>query len=184
MRSRGSKMPARYKYVATPKTRDIRASLWLVGRFASPLRRPVDDRFKIGAATNAAFASFFAFQRCKTSWKIAFENSGIVANAISLATPRLSTDQRICGLYQCFHGRPIAPKTEQGCESRKPPPSPRPPQGDQWQSDPLAHPSGSLRFYPINSKGLRASQLLTRPNLGTRWVTFTHPKGSIWGKRL
>jgi hypothetical protein len=92
----------RYKYVATPKTRDIRASLWLVGHFASPLRRPVDDRFKIGAATNAAFASFFAFQRCKTSWKIAFENSGIVADALSLATPRLSTDRRICGLYQWF----------------------------------------------------------------------------------
>jgi hypothetical protein len=97
-----TELSARYKYVATPKPRDIRASLWLVGRFASPLRRPVDDRFKIGAATNAAFASFFAFQRCKTSWKIAFENTGIVVAALSLAAPRLSTDRRICGLYQCF----------------------------------------------------------------------------------
>jgi hypothetical protein len=144
---------APYKYVATPKTRDIRASLWLVGHFASPLRRPVDDRFKIGAATNAAFALFFAFQRCKTSWKIAFVNSGIVADALSLATPRLSTDRRICGLYQCFHGRPIASKTEQGCEFRTPPPSSRSPQRDHRAQDPLAHPSGSLRFYPINSKG-------------------------------
>jgi hypothetical protein len=97
-----TELSARYKYVATPKPRDIRASLWLVGRFASPLRRPVDDRFKIGAATNAALASFFAFQRFKISWKIAFENTGVVVAALSLAAPRLSTDRRICGLYQCF----------------------------------------------------------------------------------
>ncbi len=33
------------------------------------------------------------------------------------------------------------------CESTKPPPLTRPPQGDSKQKDPLAHPSGSLHFY-------------------------------------
>jgi hypothetical protein len=51
----------------------------------------------------------------------------------------------------------IAAKTEQGCESRKPPPSNGSPQRDHIAQDPLAHPSGSLRFYPIKSKGSRAS---------------------------
>ncbi|MEK0424128.1 MAG: hypothetical protein RJB11_219 [Planctomycetota bacterium] len=83
-----------------------------------------------------------------------------------------------------FHGSPAALKTEQPCEFRTPPPSSRSPQRDHIAQDPLANPSGSLRFYPINSMGLRASQLLSRPNLGTRLVTFTRPKGSIWGKRL
>ncbi len=68
-----------------------------------------------------------------------------------------------------FHVSPAAPKTEQGCESRTPPPSSRSPHRDHSAQDPLANPSGSLRFYPINSKGSRAigsnrsSQRVTHP---------------------
>ena len=94
-------------------------------------------------------------------------------------------------VYQCvgqFRGQNISSANESQtcdrsvikwhpCESTKPPPSPRPPQGDQWQSDPLDNPSGSLHFYPIKSKGsrvigsIRSSQHVTHP-----WPIFG-PKG-------
>ncbi len=112
------------------------------------------------------------------------ENSALGVAAVSPTTSRLSNDLRICEFPSVFHGSPAASKTEQGCEFRTPPPSSRSPQRDHRAPDPLAHPSGSLRFYLIKSKGSRASQLLTRPNLGTRLVSITYPKGSIWGKRL
>ena len=112
------------------------------------------------------------------------ENSALGVAAVSPTTSRLSNDLRICEFPSVFHGSPVVSKTEQGCEFRTPPPSSRSPQRDHTAQDPLAHPSGFLRFYPINSKGLRASQLLTRPNLGTRSMTMTRPKGSILGKRL
>jgi hypothetical protein len=105
------------------------------------------------------------------------ETSALVVAAVTPAIPRLSNELRICDFPCVFHGLPASSKTEQGCESKKPPPSSRSPQRDHTAYDPLATPSGSLRFYPIKSKGSRASQLLTRPNLGTRLVSITHPKG-------
>jgi hypothetical protein len=64
-----------------------------------------------------------------------------------------------------FHVSPAAPKTEQGCESRTPPPSSWPPQGDHSAQDPLAHPSGSLRFY-AEIRGF-----CEKPNLARRQTT-------------
>ena len=63
-------------------------------------------------------------------------------------------------------------KTEQGCEFRTPPPSSWLPQRDHTAQDPLANPSGSLRFYAINSKRSRISQRITRPDLGARFVSI------------
>ena len=54
---------ARYKNVATPKQRDMRAWMRLFGCLASPLQRPIDDKFKISAAANSGYAIGFSVSR-------------------------------------------------------------------------------------------------------------------------
>ncbi len=56
-------MFARYKNVATPKQRDMRARLRLFGCLASPLPRPNDVKFKISAAENSGYAIGFSVSR-------------------------------------------------------------------------------------------------------------------------
>ena len=51
-------------------------------------------------------------------------------------------------------------------------------------SDPLAHPSGSLRFYPINLGVLQIVELLRYTNHGTRLAPIATRKGSNRGQRL
>ena len=59
---------ARYKHITTPKKRDMRARLRLVGRLISPLQGPIDVKFKIGAAANSGFAIGFSLSRsCRGS---------------------------------------------------------------------------------------------------------------------
>jgi hypothetical protein len=57
------RLSVRYKNVATPNKRDTRAPLRLVGRLISPLQRPIDVNFKIGAAANSVYAIFFSVSR-------------------------------------------------------------------------------------------------------------------------
>ena len=54
---------ARFKNVATPKQRDMPASLPLFGCLASPLQRPTDVEFKICAAANSDYAIGFSVSR-------------------------------------------------------------------------------------------------------------------------
>jgi dipeptidyl aminopeptidase/acylaminoacyl peptidase len=58
---------ARYKNVATPKQRDMRARLRLVRRLTSPLQRPIEVKFKIGAEANSGYAIVFRVSRSSRS---------------------------------------------------------------------------------------------------------------------
>ena len=107
--------------------------------------------------TASARRSGIAKLRVKTFCTFALEYPGLAVALLILGLSRLSNQLRICGFPCVFHGSQASPKTEQGCEFRTPPPSSRSPQRDHRAQDPLAHPSGSLRFYPIKSKGSRAS---------------------------
>ena len=110
-------------------------------------------------------------------------------------------EQKLSALavYQCvgqFRGQNISSRNKtrtseihnieswHPCESTKPPPYNWPPQGDHTAQDPLVHPSGSLRFYPINLGVLRFVELLRYTNHGTRLALIATQKGSNRGQRL
>ena len=166
---------ARYKIDVTPIPRDMHALLWLVGLFASPLQRPIDVKFKIGAEANTGFAIVFCVsalpnvleERVQELGNLRGTNKPSYSWALCRST-RLST------LPVFSIVRPAAPKTRQGCESRTPPPlATRPIESRQEKVD-----SGALSpWRPSRGEDLRNTPL----SLGYSVYFLLSTLLAVWG---
>jgi hypothetical protein len=141
----------------------------------------MDVKIKVSEGANSVFPCLLAVLRCQIFCKDAFENSAGNQSHVD-SVKQLSIAQ--IGLRSSIGSHNLPPKTWQGCESRTPPPSSRSPQRDHRAQDPLANPSGSLHFYPINLGVLRFVELLRYTNHGTRLAPIVTQKGSNRGQRL